>query len=388
MKSVSQSQKKKTFKRDRAPEVQLTAPGWCASAKASLENLILAGIGKNWHAVFDFDNTIICGDIGESTLALLVREGLISIDQLPSTLAPPFRAGGRVITPASVANLAEYYEAFLSPTAHGRNDPEPLANGYVWAVEAMQGLTAAQVVEATCAVHAMSEPMKLRRIIIRPDGPSWPVPFFYPEMVELIAHMITASFQVWIVSATNVWSVRWMVQHALNPALREHGLTHGIPPDHVIGIATLLTDDRNRLFKDSILVKEDSAYASLDMERLGELHLTSRLQFPVPTYSGKVACIWDALKQRPHFAAGDSPGDHAMLTFARNRLWIARLDKPHTQSFTATLARRNNQHRWFIQPVWCGEQPGFVPSLAEARRRHGANDTATRKSIAAWFPEQ
>jgi hypothetical protein len=94
------------------------------------------------------------------------------------------------------------------------------------------------------------------------------------------------------------------------------------------------------------------------------------------------------LKQRPHFAAGDSPGDHAMLAFARNRLWIARLDKPHTQSSTATLARKNNQHRWFVQPVWCGDQPGFVSSIAEARRRFGANDTATRKSIAAWFPEQ
>ncbi|MGC8991165.1 MAG: hypothetical protein ACP5MD_13695, partial [Verrucomicrobiia bacterium] len=66
MKSASQSQKK-ALKRDRSPEVHLTVPGWCESARTSLENLIHAGIGRNWHAVFDFDNTIICGDIGEST---------------------------------------------------------------------------------------------------------------------------------------------------------------------------------------------------------------------------------------------------------------------------------------------------------------------------------
>ncbi|MCX8108405.1 MAG: haloacid dehalogenase-like hydrolase, partial [Verrucomicrobiae bacterium] len=249
----------------------------------------------------------------------------------------------------------------------------------------MQGLSVAQVVDATRQVYAMSEPLKLRRIVIRPGGPSWPVPFLYPEMVELMARMIRASFRIWIVSATNVWSVRWMVQHALNPALHELGASHGISPERVIGIATLLTDDRNHLFKDSILVKEDPAYAALDMDRLGKLRLTSKLQFPVPTYSGKVACIWDALRRRPHFAAGDSLGDSAMLLFARHRLWIARLDKPNIQRSMARVAQANNRKRWIVQPVWCGEPPGFLPDPIEVRDRFGWNCQAVRQSVAAWF---
>jgi len=233
-------------------------------------------------------------------------------------------------------------------------------------------------------VHAMSEPMKLRQILIRPDGPAWPVPFFYSEMIELLARLLAASFHVWIVSATNVWSVRWMVQHALNPALKELGVHTGIPADHVIGISTLLTDNRNRLFKDALLVKDDSAYAALDLERLGELRLTSRLQFPVPIYSGKVACLWDAIGRRPHLAAGDSPGDQAMLVFARQRLWIARLDKPTTQCAAAKLARRTNPNRWIVQPVWCGQQPGFVSDPADSERRLGPNSLVARRSLAAW----
>lgn len=386
MKHTSPNPTAKHAKPPKCSSPILVAPGWCPSAKSNLETLVRAGKGRNWHAAFDFDNTIVCGDIGEATLALLVREGLMSPDQLPATLAPPFRAAGRLVTPSSTANLADYYEAFLAPTAHGRNDPEPLANGYVWAVEAMQGLTVAQVVEATRQVHAVSEPGKLCRILISPGGATWPAPFLYPEMVELIARLISASFHIWIVSATNVWSVRWMVQNVLNPALLEHGVNHSITPDRVIGISTLISDNRNRLFKDSLLVKEDSGYAALDIDRLGQFRLTSRLQFPVPTYSGKVACLWDAVGCRPHFAAGDSPGDHAMLAFARNRLWIARLDKPAAQRAAATLARRTNRRRWAVQPVWCGEKPGFVADPTEALRRFGSGNAAVRHSVAAWFP--
>ena len=82
-------------------------------------------------------------------------------------------------------------------------------------------------------------------------------------MVDLLAELVRQEFDVWVVSASNVWSVRWMVLHGLNPLLRERKAARGIQADHVIGISTLLADDRDRWYKDSVQVRENPDYASL-----------------------------------------------------------------------------------------------------------------------------
>jgi hypothetical protein len=200
-------------------------------------------------------------------------------------------------------------------------------------------------------------------------------------VVELLAALLRHRFDVWIVSASNVWSVRWMVQEELNPRLREHGVRRGLRADHVIGISTLLTDRRGCLYKDALLVKENARYAALDEQVLRSFRLTSRLQFPVPTYSGKIACIFDALGTRPCFCAGDSPGDHPMLAFSRNRLWIARLEKPDYQRQLGELIRKTGKTGWLIQATLTKDSPGFVPDFASLSERlgpvpHGVSEAA------------
>ncbi|RPI94381.1 MAG: hypothetical protein EHM32_06840, partial [Spirochaetales bacterium] len=226
----------------------LTEKGWSDRTRSGLERLIESGAGKNLPVVFDFDNTIVCGDIGEATLAMLAKEGGISRDGIPAVIAPTFRSSnGKTISLAACADLTVYYEELLGATEHHNDDFAPLSSGYVWAVEVMQGLSPNDVINATERVNAQSEPFVPARIEVTPGVSSYPVPFFYPEMLELIAALIASRYDVWIVSASNVWTIRWMVLRALNPELAARGCETGIAPDHVIGVSTLLADREGRL---------------------------------------------------------------------------------------------------------------------------------------------
>ena len=348
-------------KRNKTARCKLRCPGWNDQTRVALERLIDRGAGQNLPVVFDFDNTLVCGDLQEATLAVLARDGKLTADRLPETLSPPFRLpGGKRITLRSSADITEYYEAFLAATAHGDRDPSPLATGYAWAIEALVSLNVSEVVAATEQVCQSLHPPHPGYIQVAPGRARFPVPFFYPEMIELVAALISRRFDVWVVSATNVWGVRWMVLRELNPLLRHYGVRSGLRVDHVIGVSTLLTDRQDHLYKDALLVGENARYAALDEIECRKFRLTSRLQYPVPTYSGKVACIFDAIGRPPYLCIGDSPGDHAMMTFSQNRLWIARLDKAGFQRKTARLIRETGQTGWLLQATLTKGRPGFV----------------------------
>jgi hypothetical protein len=350
--------------RRKSPEVLLQAPGWTPPTRRALTDLIRRGSGKRLPVTLDFDNTIVCGDIGEATLAVLVMNGALVTKRIPPTLSPSFRLpGAPMITLSSAPDITSYYEAFLAPTVHGTSDPTPLANGYAWAVEIMEALTPLDVVQATEKAFAHATPRRQRMIEVTPGRTAFPAPFFYPEMVELLSELLRHQYDVWIVSASNVWSVRWMVARALNPLLLARGVATGIPADHVLGVSTLLQDGQGCLHKDALLVRENRDYARLEERTLGSFRLTSRLQFPVPTYSGKVGCLCDAVGCRPYLGVGDSPGDHAMLSFSEHRLWIARLEKPSYQQATLDLIRRTGTADWMVQPVLGRERPGFITDL-------------------------
>ena len=202
----------KTRRPSRTPSWKLQEPGWTDRVRNRLETLIRHGAGNGLPVVFDFDNTIVCGDIGEATLAVLVRSGLVNVQKLPTSFFPRFRlpSSGALVSLETSADLAEYYEAFLAPTAHGSKDTTPLANGYALAVEVLEDLNPHQVVEATRAAYELSRSGEVRLIEVTPGRTAYPAPFFYPEMVELLAKLLSHEFDVWIVSASNVWSVRWM----------------------------------------------------------------------------------------------------------------------------------------------------------------------------------
>jgi hypothetical protein len=341
----------------RASKCRLEGTGWNDKTRKALEDLISRGSGKQLPVVLDFDNTMVCGDIGEATLAVLARRGILTPATVPLELCPAFRVPGRKwVRMRACRDVTEYYEAMLAPTAHLERDPTPRANGYSWVVEVMAGLRPLDIVEATRAAYegpAMIE--------VTPGKTGYAAPCFYAEMVELIAELARLRFEIWIVSASNVWSVRWMVLEALNPLLRQRGLKRGLRSDHVLGISCLLQDPGGGLYKDSLLVRENEGYAALDEKVLARFRLTSRLQFPVPTYSGKVAAIFDALGRNPFLTVGDSPGDHPMLAVSENRLWIARLEKPRYLQATRQLVRKTGSRGWMFQAARTGQAPGFVP---------------------------
>lgn len=350
---------------------RLLSPGWNEKTRQALERLIDRGAHRNLPVVFDFDNTLVAGDLQEATLAVLARAGRLTAARIPATLSPSFRLPGKGRrTLSGSADIAEYYEAFLSPTIHGKLDPTPLANSYAWAIEVLAGLRVSDVVDATREVCRLSLLPAPGYIEVTPGKTRFPVPTFYPEMVELVTELVRHRFDVWIVSATNVWGVRCMVQNELNPRLRQHGVRTGLRLDHVIGISTLLADRHDHLYKDCLLVRENPRYAALDENVTKKFRLTSRLQFPVPIYSGKVACIFDAVGRPPHFCIGDSPGDLAMLTFSQNRLWIARLEKPDHQHQIARSIRITGTAGWLLQATSSVTKPCFVRDLDAFARQN------------------
>ncbi len=357
--------------------------------RRALEDLINRGAGQQLPVVFDFDNTIVCGDITEATLAVLARTGVLTPAKLSGTLSPPFQVPGRdPMELSACADVTQYYEALLAPTAHEGRDPSPLANGYAWAVEIMENLRLLDVVNATRRAFEWPQPTKPAFIEVTPGKTAVPVPFFYPEAVELIAELVRLRFDLWIVSASSVWSVRWVVLHALNPLLRQRGLKAGLPASHVVGISTLLADRKGRLYKDALLVREDDQYAAMTPKALAGLRLTSRLQFPVPTYSGKIAAVFDVIGRNPYLAVGDSPGDHPLLQISQHRLWIARLENAAYQRATRELIRRARGDGWLIQPALTQRSPGYISGLREASKRLNGLPPEVREAAAAVLPRE
>jgi phosphoserine phosphatase len=345
--------------------VRLSAPGWNEPTRRALEGLIQRGAGQGLPVVFDFDNTIIQGDIGEAVLAQLAATGKLVPAQIAEGISPSLaRPRGGSFGLRDCRTITEYYERFLHPTAHGADDPAPLANGYAWAVQAMAGLRLADVVEATQAVLTMSRQAEGSGIQPAPGMKAFPVPRFHPEMVELIATLLSHSFVVWIVSASNIWSVRWLTLQALNPLLAELGAGTGVAAERVIGVATLLADERGRLFKDAILTNRNPQHARLADAATSRLRLTTQLQHPLPAYSGKVACILDHIGRPPYLCAGDGSGDVAMLKFSQHRLWIARWRQ--TGRRTTTTQPPAGATGWLVQVTRDGAAGGFVPAQLPA----------------------
>lgn len=345
-------------RRGKTAGCKLAASGWNTETRRALEKLIRQGAGKGLPAVFDFDNTIQHGDIQEATLGVLARWGRLTPAKLVRQLSPSFRtARGGLVDLEKCADILEYYKELLAPTAHGKSDPTPLSTGYAWAIEALGGLRLAEVVRATQEVCAIAKSNHCDAIPVTPGRTAFSVPRFYPEMVELLSELIRHKFEVWIISASNVWSVRWMVLRELNPRLRASG--GEIAPGHVLGASTLLADTEGRLYKDSVLVKEDAGYATMKAEALSVFRLTPHLEFPLPAYSGKVACICDAIGRQPYLCAGDGPGDHAMLKVSQHRLWIARLGVTNLQPEPAQPGRRSRKNRWMVQASRTAPTNGF-----------------------------
>ena len=370
--------------------VKLPEGDWYPEVKNNLEKIIEENAGKNKKAVFDCDNTILCRDIGEATLAVMVMEGRLTPQNVPSEVSPEFTINGKKINLES--GLMTYYDDILSATGHQKNEKCPSANSYAWAVQIMNGMTPAEIIPFTEKAFAdgigrkdMDDKNLGQTQVNRVDRP-----FFYPEMANLLGTLIKNKIGVYIISASNVWSVRWLVINKLNPILKEKfGNDVFLQPDHVIGISVLLRDKRNgMLYKDPLLVKTNKKYAEMDIDELNNYELTTKIAYPLSGYYGKVANVLKFVTfGRPLLAGGDSSNDFPMLNFAENRLFITRLDKLNYQKELVDVAKNSLPGKWLLQPSLNKITPGFVSSevVLNIRLKKAGDDLKTAEKTVGFL---
>jgi len=347
---------------------------WNPEVKARLEKLIAANANQGKICIFDFDNTTLCRDIGEATMAALNEAGLLTKDKHYKCVDPSFVIDGKKITMETAENLPAYYEEFLSATKHHALESTPYENGYGWVVQIMTPMSPADWLPYTEKAFGdgIGEKDTKNPTLHETKINGYRMPFFYPEMVDLYGVLLKNGYQVYISSASNVHTVRWMVLKHLNPRIQAlHGKDLAIPPENVIGISCLMNDDRTgELCKDPYLVRENKKYANLDMEELSHYHLTPQICHPMNGYFGKLANIMKYITiERPFLIGGDSSNDLAMLNYAENRIWITRLEKLGYQKRLVQVMSKALPGQWFIQPVLYKKAPGFVASQADLKKR-------------------
>lgn len=375
-------------------DVKLADGHWRPAVKAELERLIAENAFQGKKAVFDFDNTSICRDIGEATFATMVQEGQLTKENISRDITPSFVLGDKTVSLDTAASLPEFYEEFLSATKHQVAEKTPYSNSYAWVVQILAGMTPAEILP-------FSEKAFSNNVALQDMGAAdlketkingYRKPFFYPEMVDLYGVLLKNGYDVYICSASNIWTVRWMVTENLNALLEEkHGKGVKIAPDHVIGVSVLLRDKRDgKLYKDPLLVRSNPKYAAMDREELSQYELTSQIVYPITGYFGKVANILKYVtKERPFLIGGDSPNDLPMLDRSENRLWITRLEKMGYQKSTIAQMKDSLPGNWLIQPVLYKKSPGFVSDQKDLDGRFTAKPSAkkTPDSVVGFLKE-
>lgn len=335
----------------------LSAGNWNHQTREKLLEIINYGKDQNLPVVFDFDNTIICRDIGEATLEVLTQTEL-----------------------HSSFDIIKHYENLLDATKHQKLDSSPYANAYAWAVQVMQGLSPLKVIQATEQAYNNESALK-DHLDLKSDTKvkHFRRPYFYPEMIDLIGAFIENKYDVYIVSASNIWSVRWMASK-LNQKLKKSGFQGAIDLKNVIGVSTLLKDEKNILFKDMPLATDNLKYKNLNEDQLKKYTLTDQINYPLTGYYGKVANILKWIGKRPYFIAGDSPNDYPMLKFSKYKLWIARLEKLDYQKKTIQIIK--NDKSWMIQPTLYKKSSGFVSDKTDLNRRF--NGLVSKEITDSW----
>lgn len=275
----------------------------------------------------DFDNCCIANDIGEACFETLVQSETIT----RASLTPELES---VMGHAVGDDLIKFYAEFCDAA---KQDPDAMEAIYKWMVQIHQGLTPWDLVRSTELTLARSH----RRC-------RFPKPFAHPEMIELLGLLLGGGADVWIVSASNPWSVRVAVEQLINPFLRQLRFRR-IAPDRIVGLTTGLYDRVGCFYTDVELVRGDAHYRALDSGRLSELTLGPRLATPTPTFSGKADVCRELLPTLPVLVAGDSFNDLEMLGLAELKLLITRPEGRGLISYVENRAR--TERGWMVQYV-------------------------------------
>jgi len=321
-------------------------------------------------AVFDFDNTVICRDIGETTIGQMIIDGSLTRESIMRFKPIEFLYDGSIVSYSPESSLLTYYEKFLLATKHQAHDENYYENAYAFMVKILAGMTPLDIKNATIktfsneiAIADYENERSETTLNSQEGSPFYRLPFFYPEMVDLIGNLLVNGLQVFIVSASNVWAIRTMVS-ILNQKLKiEFG--QEIPLKNVIGSSMLLHDEKKQLYKDYPLCLSNEKYEKLEDSVLQCYRLTNEVSNPISTYYGKIAAIFKYIGKIPVLAAGDSINDLPMLAYAKHALFISRLENPEYLHMLDAMAK----HYFIIQPTLYQRSAGFVTNIDEVSQR-------------------
>jgi len=364
-----------------AKQIVLKDGNWHSETKKRLENLLNTNANKGKKVIFDIDNTTISRDIGDATFAYIVKEKLINPENIKA-ISPDFTLEGKPVSLESGVDLTVYYENLLNSTLHHQADINENYVGYTWVVQALSGMTPFDVMEASRKAFMNNQAANDRKlgietkINVTEGKTSYRVPFFHPETVDLIGNLLSNGFDVYVVSASNIWTIRYMISVELAKLLKKQfGRDLSIKPENIFGITALMKDKRTgKLYKDPLLVRENTQqaklYMKLDPQELKNYELTNLLVNPIPVYEGKRSTIFKYIvkeNEKPFLVCGDSPGDFSMLEIAENKLWFSRLESFDYQKRLIPLVKKSKVKNWFIQPVLYKKNPGLLKDLAQLK---------------------
>jgi hypothetical protein len=127
------------------PSVRGSFADWTPHAGRCIQTIIDEGAGKGNLALFDFDNTILCRDIGDATFAVLVRDGLITPESIRKLGFSDFILDGQHVRPED--GVLSYSEHLLRATSGDNSSSSDV--GYAWQIQLLSGLSVSDIVNAT-----------------------------------------------------------------------------------------------------------------------------------------------------------------------------------------------------------------------------------------------
>jgi hypothetical protein len=344
-------------------------PGWLPPNRDRLDALLSSrGTASPGYdpahrpvATFDWDNTMMRNDIGDATMAWMLRHDLV--------LQPPGRdwaVTSRALTPAARAALNAACDAAGDPgkplatranvacadalyaiyddgkTAAGapawtRNVTLTINEGYAWLARLLAGHTPADIAAFTrdAYAEAAAAPVGATQTVGSRPGVTAYVRI-YPTMRDLVGALQTDGFDVWIVSASPQ-SVSEVVAHEV-----------GVERDHVIGIRGVAGPDGRLGY--ALEGCGDAPPESVITFDHGKRCFINGVIFHQPAAAQLAKAD---VAHRPVFAAGDSDTDVTFVQDATDLKLV--IDRGRVQLMCNAYSDAG--HRWLVQPMFIDPSP-------------------------------
>lgn len=280
--------------------------GWTSQVATGLNELI-ATSAPSWSqparpiAVFDFDNTIIHGDISFSFLVLQAENLEYGFE--PGSSLSPFPPELDAIyvqlrqDPENADLRRDFLHGVLGEYEHAWADGRAVeACGYL--ARLLTGLPVEQARDLgrRALKRALNEPTCIRQY---PSSRA-EIPALHQQsgiryrtsVVDLIKQLKSEGFDIWVASASP------------QPMVEAAAATVGIAADHVLAVRTKIVDGR----------------------------LTGEVVEPVTYRQGKVSAIMAAIGRHPDLAVGDAWTDFEMMKTAKVGILIDKGDRELAES--------------------------------------------------------